>query len=102
MLPRVFEHADPMVEILKGCPKNSPHNPFPTKNQTGGADSVCCHQLSLWRIQVPKCFALRIGLLPRFQSVLGGSGDLVSKVISPLIGVISNYKYSYLIYNPSY
>ena len=35
-------------------------------------------------------------------SVLGGSWDLVSKVISPLIGVISNYKYSYLIYNPSY
>ena len=34
--------------------------------------------------------------------VLRGSGDLVSKVISPLIGVISNYKYSYLIYNPSY
>ena len=34
--------------------------------------------------------------------VLGGSWDLVSKVISPLIGVISNYKYSYLIYNPSY
>ena len=34
--------------------------------------------------------------------VLGGSGDLVSKVISTLIGVISNYKYSYLIYNPSY
>ena len=34
--------------------------------------------------------------------VLGGSGDLVSKVISPLIGVISNYKYRYLIYNPSY
>ena len=35
-------------------------------------------------------------------NLLGGSGDLVSKVISPLIGVISNYKYSYLIYNPSY
>ena len=34
--------------------------------------------------------------------VLGGSGDLVSKVISTLIGVISNYKHSYLIYNPSY
>ena len=34
--------------------------------------------------------------------LLGGSRDLVSKVISPLIGVISNYKYSYLIYNPSY
>ena len=33
---------------------------------------------------------------------LGGSWDLVSKVISPLIGVISNYKYSYLSYNPSY
>ena len=31
-----------------------------------------------------------------------GPGDLVSKVISPLIGVISHYKYSYLIYNPSY
>ena len=36
------------------------------------------------------------------QSVLGGSWDLVSKVISTLIGVISNYKYSYLIYNPGY
>ena len=31
-----------------------------------------------------------------------GEWDLVSKVISPPIGVISNYKYSYLIYNPSY
>ena len=41
----------------------------------------------------------------RFETgcrLLGGSGDLVSKVISPLIGVISIYKYSYLIYNPSY
>ena len=38
----------------------------------------------------------------RGPGLLGGSGDLVSKVISPLIGVISNYKYSYLIYNPSY
>ena len=37
---------------------------------------------------------------PRF--LLRGSWDLVSKVISPLIGVIGNYKYSYLIYNPSY
>ena len=35
-----------------------------------------------------------------FPGLLGGSGDLVSKVISPPI--ISNYKYSYLIYNPSY
>ena len=34
--------------------------------------------------------------------ILGGSWDLVSKVISTLSGVISNYKYGYLIYNPSY
>ena len=33
---------------------------------------------------------------------VGGSGDLVSKVIGTLIGVISKYKYSYLIDNPSY
>ena len=33
------------------------------------------------------------------HKVLGGSGDLVSKVIRTLFGVISNYKYSYLIYN---
>ena len=33
--------------------------------------------------------------------LLGGSWDLVSKVISTLSGVISNYKYSYLNYNPS-
>ena len=31
-----------------------------------------------------------------FLCILGGSWDLVSKVISPLIGVISNYKCSYL------
>ena len=42
------------------------------------------------------------GALESNLEVLGGSGDLVSKVISPLIGVIRNYKYSYLIYNPSY
>ena len=36
-------------------------------------------------------------------SLLGGSGDLVSKVISTLIWVVSNYnKYSYLSYNPCY
>ena len=40
--------------------------------------------------------------LLRKTNVLGGSGDLVSKVISTLIGVISSYKYSYLSYNPSY
>ena len=33
------------------------------------------------------------------SEVLGGSWDLASKVISPLVGVISNYKYSYLVYN---
>ena len=36
------------------------------------------------------------------QTLLGGSWDLVSRVISTLIGVISNYKYSYLNHNPSY
>ena len=36
------------------------------------------------------------------RRLLGGSGDLVSKVISALIGVISNYKNSYLIYNLAY
>ena len=34
--------------------------------------------------------------------VLGGAGDLVIGVISTLIGVITKYKSSYLIYNPSY
>ena len=34
--------------------------------------------------------------------LLGGSWDLVSNVISTLIGVISSYKYSYLTYKPSY
>ena len=34
--------------------------------------------------------------------MLGGSWDLVSMVISTLIGLISNYKYSYLSNNPSY
>ena len=38
----------------------------------------------------------------RVCSLLGGSWDLVSKVIRTLIGGISNYNYSYLIYNPSY
>ena len=35
---------------------------------------------------------------PNPTTLLGGSGDLVGKVISPLIGVISNYKYCYLIF----
>ena len=34
--------------------------------------------------------------------ILGGSGVLVSKVTSTLIGVISNYKYSYLMYHRNY
>ena len=36
-----------------------------------------------------------------FRDTLGGSWDLVSTVISTLIGVISTYKCSYLNYNPS-
>ena len=36
------------------------------------------------------------------QELLGGSWNLVSKVISTLIGVISNCKYSYLMYSLSY
>ena len=36
------------------------------------------------------------------EGLLGGSWDLVSMVISTLIGVISNYKYSYHNNNPSY
>ena len=35
-----------------------------------------------------------------FRDTLGGSWDLVSTVISTLIGVISTYKCSYLNYNP--
>ena len=35
-------------------------------------------------------------------SILGGSWDLVSRVISTLIGVVSNCNYSYLTCNPSY
>ena len=34
--------------------------------------------------------------------MLGGSWDLVSMVISTLIGLISNSKHSYLSNNPSY
>ena len=34
------------------------------------------------------------------MSVLGGSRDLVSKVISTLIGVVGKFKYSYPMHNP--
>ena len=36
------------------------------------------------------------------DSLLGGPWDLVSTVITALIGVIGSYNYSYLIHNPSY
>ena len=55
-------------------------------------------------IQCPKVINLwdDVGIVPPKEGLLGGSWDLVSKVISALIGVISSYKYSYPIYNPSY
>ena len=34
--------------------------------------------------------------------LLGGSRDLVSKVVSTLTGVISNYRYGYFAYTSSY
>ena len=39
---------------------------------------------------------------PPVNGLLGGSWDLVSRVISALTGVISSYKYSYHNSNPSY
>ena len=45
-------------------------------------------------------FLLRL-LLVVHVWLLGGSGDLGSKVISTLIGAISNCKYSYLNCNPT-
>ena len=41
-------------------------------------------------------------VLSCLAGILGGSWDLVSKVISTSIGVIIKYNYSYLIYNPNY
>ena len=70
-----------------------------------GYDKVTCGKKS------PECRALAYtglsqpSVLSRTYSrlsALGGSGDLVSKVTSTLVGVISNYKYSSLSYNPSY
>ena len=57
--------------------------------------------LEAW-VAVCDCMAESMGLGFNIPGVLGGSWDLVSKVIRTLIGVISTYKYSYLIYNPSY
>ena len=39
--------------------------------------------------------------MPAADTFLGSCGS-ASKVISPLIGVISKYKYSYLIYIPNW
>ena len=36
------------------------------------------------------------------NSVPGGSRDVLSTVTTTLIGVINSYKYSHLIYTPSY
>ena len=71
-------HRRPLLQRLQGC-----HTVGCNVHESRFAD--CLHALrdlarvTTWRI-----------------------GDLVSKVISTLIGVISTYKYSYLIYNPSY
>ena len=55
------------------------------------------------RLAAPLGIFLRVGHPVQAQGILlGGSWDLVSKVKSTLIGVISSYKYSYLIYNPTY
>ena len=42
------------------------------------------------------------GGLLKLQILLGGSWDLVSRVIRTLIGAISRYINSYLPYNPTY
>ena len=42
------------------------------------------------------------GLSRNGEKVLGGSWDLVDKVISTLFGVITKYKQSYFIFNPIY
>ena len=54
-----------------------------------GSAADCKHLSSIW-IRVPSCV------------ILGGSWDLVSKVISTLNGVISKHDYSYPNHNPSY
>ena len=55
-------------------------------------------------VRVCVCVCVQSSLQETWQldvAVLGGSGDLVSKVIGQ-IGVISSYKYSYPTYNPNY
>ena len=48
------------------------------------------------------CFRREVVHTWRVLLLLGGSWDLVSTVISTLIGVISTYKGSYFNYNPSH
>ena len=52
---------------------------------------------------VPDCAAVVVlQVMVVVSGVLGGSWDLVSTVIGTLTGVITNYNYSYLVYNHSY
>ena len=74
---------------------------------------------SPWRARVPhvvvvleRLWLLQIASLPKMQyekvgaqgpkSLLGGSWDLVSKVVSTFIGVVIKYNYRYLADNPNY
>ena len=60
-------------------------------------------QCELVRAETQKTFMRSQGVQhPKAPSILGGSGDLVSMVISTLSADINSYKYSYLNYNPSY
>ena len=62
-----------------------------------------CFEASVTELEHPESPRLRAeGQGGDLRALLGGSWDLVSTVISTLSGVISNYKYSYLNYNPSY
>ena len=68
---------------------------FPGFRKTVGPPALYCYcQVSPY-VPRGKCWS-------EVQGLLEGSWDLVSMVISTLIGLISNYKYSYLNKNPSY
>ena len=56
----------------------------------------------IWALIITSLRVPYHGSISAMWGVLGGSWDLVSTVISTLSGVTSNYKYSYLNYNPSY
>ena len=51
-------------------------------------------------LRIAEGFFIRVQGFP--QTLLGGSWDLASRVISTLIGVISHYNCTYLTYNPNY